>query len=808
MAVLSPGAAQLPAGIGSWSRSDLRRSRIHPSRQRARMRRRSLAGLTAIAVTGGTLLATGAPAQADDPVMLLHVRQADANCSDQGPGSDDTPFCTIGAAAAVVTAPGEVWVDGGTYAERVTITSSGTPEAGIAFKARNPRTPVTLVGPNAGLVVDGQHDIYIQEINVSGSADVPALDLRNASNVVVAGGRFTMANVATAPAIRLANVTWSWLDGLIATGAALADGLTMDASTSDVRVSNTLVSTGPNHVAADGGVGIRVDGPRSTIVGGDVAGFSGAAISVGPAASTTVIANNRIKGGIGYGIHNRGAVGTAIANNDIQDRCLGGVRVDGTSSEVSVQNNVLRNNGAFNQGYCDPQAAEGAEIAVHDAALSGTVIDYNNTWHESASATGYSWNGTRMGLTQFRTVSGQAAHDRYTSDVRENVDSANSTAPGYQELDTEGKPRRDDPAVANTGAGPIAYADRGAAESIKHPVSSFDATVDLATSTVRVDASASTPGFVPIRDYDFNWGDGISTRQSSPIATHKYATPGTYNVTVSPIGTDGLSGSSTEQVSVLRRTASVGLLAMSNRRYVGTSASVLLPNQAGLTAAAQYDLGDAGNGQVALVSRSNGRYVTQSANESLNAAGQVVGTTEKFTVVRNSDGTVSLKASNNLYVTADASGTVSMSASRSTIGVSEKFAQVPVADANRSLKASVNGRFVIADGAGVKPLIASAATAGSWERFDFADLGNGQVALFARANSRFVSADGAGAKPLIANGPAVSTWERFTLVRNSDGTVSFKAGINNKYVSADGAGSKPLIANGPVVSTWEKFTLG
>ncbi|MEW2426962.1 PKD domain-containing protein [Micromonospora sp. NPDC047644] len=771
------------------------------------MRRRSLAGLTAIAVTGGTLLATGAPAQADDPVMILYVKQADANCSDQGPGSPDTPFCTIGAAAAVVKAPGAVFIEGGTYAERVTVTSSGTPEARIAFSARTTSAPVTLVGPNAGLVIDGQHDIQIEDINVRGSIDVPALDLRNASNIMIAGGTFTMANVATAPAIRLANVQVAALEQLVASGTALAGGVTMDASTSEVLVEDSLVATDPKHVAADG-VGIRVDGPQNTIIDGDVAGFSGAAISVGPAAAGTVIANNRIMGGIGYGIHNRGAVGTAIANNEIQDRCLGGIRVDGASSQVSVQNSVLRNNAAFNQGYCDPQAPEGAEIAVHDAALSGTVIDYNNTWHQSASGTGYSWNGTRMGLAQFRTVSGQAAHDRYTSDVRENVDSANSTAPGYQELDTNGKPRRDDPAVANTGAGPIAYADRGTTESIKHPVSSFDATVDLATSTVRVDASASTPGFVPIRDYQISWGDGISTTHSSPIATHKYATPGTYNVTVSPTGTDGLTGSSTEQVSVLRRTASVGLLAMSNRRYVGTSASALLPNQAGLTAAAQYDLADAGNGQVALVARSNGRYVTQSANESLNAAGQVVGTPEKFAVVRNSDGTVSLKASNNLYVTADASGAVSMSASRSTISASEKFAQVPVADANRSLKASVNGRYVMADGAGVKPLIASAATIGSWERFDIADLGSGQIALFARANSHFVSADGAGTKPLIANGPAVSTWEKFTMVRNSDGTVSFKAGINSKYVSADGAGSKPLIANGPAVSTWEKFTLG
>ncbi|SCE77438.1 right-handed parallel beta-helix repeat-containing protein [Micromonospora saelicesensis] len=769
------------------------------------MRRRSLAGLTAIAVTGGTLLATGTPAQAAEP-EVLYVKQADANCSDQGPGSATAPFCTISAAAAVVTAGTTVYVDGGTYAERVTITRSGTVELPISFIANTPRTPVTLVGPNAGLVVDGQHDIYIQELNVSGSADVPALDLRNASNILVAGSKFTMANVATAPAIRLANVTVSALEQVIASGTALAGGLTMDASTSEVIIDDTLVSTDPKHAPSGGGVGIRIDGPRNTILSGDVAGFSGAAISVGPAASSTVIANNRIKGGIGYGIHSRGAVGTAIANNDIQDRCLGGIRVDGASSQVSVQNNVLRNNGAFNQGYCDPQAPEGAEIGVYDEAPSGTVIDYNNTWHQSTSATGYSWNGTRMGLTQFRTVSGQAAHDRYTADVRENIDSANSTAPGYQDLDTDGKPRRDDPAVANTGAGPIAYADRGTAESVKHPVASFDATVDLGTSTVRVDASASTPGFTPIDMYEFSWGDGTSVTQSTPIATHKYATPGTYDVTVSPRGTDGLSGSSTEKVSVLRRTASVGLLALSTLRYVG--AAPMRPNQAGLTAAAQYDLADAGNGQVALVARANGRYVTQLANESLSAESQAVGAAEKFTVVRNSDGTVSLKASNNLYATADPSGALTLSASRSTISAQEKFHQVPVADANRSLKASVNGRFVIADGAGVKPLIASAATAGSWERFDFADLGNGQIAIFARANNRFVSADGAGAKPLIAKASTASTWERFTLVRSSDGTVSLKAGVNNLYVSADGAGSKPLIANRPTISTWERFILG
>ncbi|MEV4654736.1 PKD domain-containing protein [Micromonospora sp. NPDC049301] len=776
------------------------------------MRRTSLAGLTAIAVTGGTLLATGGSAQAADPENL-YVKPGITTCSDQGPGSKTQPFCTIGAAAAVVTAGQTVYVDGGVYSERVTLTRSGTPEAPIAFIANSSSPPVTLRGPTAGLVVDGQHDIGIQDFNVDGPVDVPALDLRNSSNIEIAGGRFTMADVSTAPAVRLVGVTVASLRDVAGSGLAYVDGLTVDATSSDVTVDRAvLVGGGATNGTADPSAGIRTDGARTTILNSVIGGYTGAAIAVGPSAFGTVVANNQINPGAGYGIHNRGADDTAIVNNAVQGRCLDGVRVDGASTGVSVQNNKVSGNGRTSQSYCDPQGVGGVQVGIYDQALSGTVIDYNNTHNgvSSPSANTYSWNGTVMGLAQFRAVSGQAAHDRDTAQSSDGIDSANSAAPGYQIYDSRGWSRRDDPAVPNTGAGPVAYADRGTVEFVRTPIASFDATLDLGASAVTVDASASRPGFVPIKEYVFNFGDGTAVTQSAPRATHRYAIPGTYDVTVTARGTDDLQGSSTEQVSVLRRTATVGFLALSNLRYVGTSAPVLLPNQVGLTAAAQYDVADAGNGRVALVSRANGLYVTQVATPDapLDASRQTVGTAEEFTVVRNSDGTVSLKGSNNLYVTAEPSGAVTLSASRPTISSWEKFHQVPVADANRSLKASVNGRFVMADGAGVKPLIASQATVSTWERFDVVDLGGGQVALFARANNRFVTADGAGAKPLIATRPTVSLWEKFTLTRNSDGTVSFKAVVNGRYASADGAGSKPLIANGPAISLWEKFTLG
>jgi hypothetical protein len=73
---------------------------------------------------------------------------------------------------------------------------------------------------------------------------------------------------------------------------------------------------------------------------------------IGPDAAGTVIANNWIYLGAGYGIHNHGATGTAITNNAVRSRCPDGIRVDGASSTVSVRNNVLVTNGHFGQTYC------------------------------------------------------------------------------------------------------------------------------------------------------------------------------------------------------------------------------------------------------------------------------------------------------------------------------------------------------------------------------------------------------------------------------------------------------------------------
>src|SRR5205085_7085042 len=95
-----------------------------------------------------------------------------------------------------------------------------------------------------------------------------------------------------------------------------------------------------------------------------------------------------------------------------------------------------------------------------------------------------------------------------------------------------GHPREDDPTVANTGAGPVAYADRGDFEAIPGPHVQMTGSVDHANLTVTVDASATTPGWVPLVTFAFDFGDGTVVSQGTPVATHKYAQRGTYTITL------------------------------------------------------------------------------------------------------------------------------------------------------------------------------------------------------------------------------------------------------------------------------------
>ncbi len=248
--------------------------------------------------------------------------------------------------------------------------------------------------------------------------------------------------------------------------------------------------------------------------------------------------------------------------------------------------------------------------------------------------------------------------------------------------------------------------------------------------------------------------------------------------------------------SVTQARSAYGFKAKSNGKFV-TAASTkkaLVNNGKSLGTAQRYDFVNAGNGLVALRSKSTGRYVIapSKGTKPLIASHKTIVTAGKFQIINHTDGTISLKAKiNGKYVTAPKSGKSSLKASAKSVGTSQKFtidAPAPVV----SIKSLASGKYVVA---GSKPLIASSKSVTKSAKFEIVTRGYGLFGLKALANGKYVTTPSYGKKPLIANKKSVGYWELFAFYDYfADGTVTVLGG-DDKLVSAGTAGNKQLIAN-------------
>jgi len=208
------------------------------------------------------------------------------------------------------------------------------------------------------------------------------------------------------------------------------------------------------------------------------------------------------------------------------------------------------------------------------------VLDYDIVFLHSGTDMIVWGSTTYTSLAAFVAATGQESHGIQADPLWEApnagdlhllagspaIDSANSGASGQTSTDADGNPRVDDPATANTGAGPRAYDDRGAYEfqtgpsptptpqPERPPVAALTVNPSSGTAplTVTADASASTDtDSTPIASYRFDFGDGaVVGPQAGSTATHKYALFATYTVTVTVTDTANLSSTATRQVVV------------------------------------------------------------------------------------------------------------------------------------------------------------------------------------------------------------------------------------------------------------------
>jgi len=120
-------------------------------------------------------------------------------------------------------------------------------------------------------------------------------------------------------------------------------------------------------------------------------------------------------------------------------------------------------------------------------------------------------------------------------------------------------------------------------------------------------------------------------------------------------------------------------------------------------------------------------------------------------------------AFNHQFVSADNQGASPLVANRGAAQAWETFTVMHNSDGTISFQAVANNKYVTADLNQETKLIARATEIQAWEKFRKIDRGNGKVALQAVANNLYVSADFNKGAVLYANRPSASGWEEFVI---------------------------------------------
>ncbi|MDG4821765.1 DUF1565 domain-containing protein [Asanoa sp. WMMD1127] len=413
-----------------------------------------------VLLAAGTLLVVGLPAgtaTAAAPTDTIHVSKT---CASGADGSEQAPYCSIAAAAAVVQPGQTIFVGPGNYQESVSL-PSGEPGKPVTVKGyRGPLGQVAVQpgGVQTPLVLSGAHDIVIDTIRLSGTTKSAAV-IENSSDITVTNG---------------------------SVAAAYAPGIDIKGASRRVTVSGTA------------------------------AAVRGSFVSVGSGVTDTLITGNSVQEASAYQMPNAAAITvvdaprTTVTSNTIVTDCLVGVAVSGESAGFALHNTIVRTRflGALSCGESSPNSAGTPAITVDGAAAADGRFDYNIV-DPLAGVPAYSWSGTSYPApAELNAATGQGAHD-IRGDAQLStanpqldgyslmpgspaIDSAWVDAPGQPKTDLRGNAHADKPDRPNSGGG---YVDRGATEFVPTPI--YTATLTRVRGGGPLDATATVTARFP-----------------------------------------------------------------------------------------------------------------------------------------------------------------------------------------------------------------------------------------------------------------------------------------------------------------------
>jgi parallel beta-helix repeat protein len=618
-----------------------------------RMGVRGVSAAACAAVVAAVLIGAGPPAEAS---TVLVVAQQNASCSDAGPGTSTTPYCTISAAAKAAGTGDTVSVQAGTYRETVTTpsgvkfqTSSGATVAGTdsldlavwsatggnAWKTQLSSTAAptqvlkgsTLLTKAASAATTTTDSWFFDSpnrmlyVDLGGPAPTAGDALkarrsygflvRNASGVTVQGFTLVQQGVAgvyletsSSSSVTGVTVSDSASYGIFDTGGSNdtissvqvthngSIGVRLLNTTDSTVTSSTAKANGYHGISAQGGSGVRIANnsasanlkPGTRVAAGiDVSlsslnalvernisyGNDDSGIEIYTGSTGAVVRRNVTYDNGDHGIDVSSSPNAVVVSNTSVGNSTSGLNVEGVSGKGSTGTS-LRDNISVDNAV-NTTRSKGA-IRVDAESVPGTTIDRDLVYQSDGTTPLFEWNAVLYtSLSTFRSASSQETHGKAGNPQFVNLgarnlqlgpaspalDAADSSVTGWADKDQTGAAPVDQPDVADTGTGPLTYADLGALERTTVPVDNPPTAALSATPSavdtgqvVTLDASGSTDDHGIVQYAFVCDAGGPVTTKNSPTSTCTYQSGGAHHPAVTVSDSKNQSDVASQTVTV------------------------------------------------------------------------------------------------------------------------------------------------------------------------------------------------------------------------------------------------------------------